>query len=147
MTDCDADALRVLTVSQASLNGARPVREVPRGDALVFEVQVLRSPVAGAPPAPVNVTGWSFWCTLKNYVDDPDNRAVAQVTDSSGIALTLPLAGRVRVTIPGTATRLFPDGPVRLAYDVRVRDASSLVFTVEQGTVVVTPHATRAPTA
>lgn len=137
----DPDPLRVVTRSTAE---GEPVREALRGDAVVFEVVVQRSPSAGAAPAPVNITGWSAWCTLKLYVDDPDNRAVSQVTVGTGITFTAPTSGRMRVAIPGSATALFPDGPVRVHYSVRVRDTSGADSTVEVGTIVVRPHATRA---
>jgi hypothetical protein len=61
-------------------------REMFRGDSLVFRVQVFR-PVLNDPSTlvPVDLTGFSMWCTLKYQVVDQDNQAVAQLTVGSGI--------------------------------------------------------------
>jgi hypothetical protein len=138
-----------------------PVRRMRRGDTLSFSFQVRRRPTfdqdsqleycAHCDPSAVqvNVAGWFFWATLKRTVSDPDQLAVAQVTSQpssapagGGISVVSAAAGQGTVTVPAIATRAFPDGVVRLVYDVQGQDTSGQIWTVETGTVVVRPDVT-----
>ncbi len=130
-----------------------------RGDTLVWAVQVVQDPISGAystslapgvpPPGqvPANVTGWTFWFTAKRHYLDPDNQAVWQGGTASpltGVVVTSPLSGRLTATMPPAQTIGFPDGSSTLVYDVQGKDGSGNIFTVEFGTIVVNPDATRA---
>jgi hypothetical protein len=130
------------------------VRHMVRGDTFVFDVQVLRVPPGSpprTPPVPVNITGWFMWWTLKYHFADTDQQAVGQSTSTptstpagGGIVFTLATAGKAEITMGPLATRVFPDGPVRLVYDVQVKDPSGNPFTVERGILIVSPDVTRA---
>ena len=113
-----------------------------RGDSYVFDVQVFGDDGC----TPQNIAGWSVWFTMKFYTADPDSRAVAQLTSAlgGGIVITNPSIGQARVTVPPSATALFPDGDVTLVYDVQVRDLLGNIATVERGSITVIPDVTRA---
>lgn len=134
---CDSDGLRR--------------RRMFRGDTLVFLVQVLK-PAPGSVgdcPAlvPVDLTGYTVRFTAKYYLPDNDRQAVVQLTNAigGGIVVTSALAGMATLTVPPSATRFFPDGIVRIVYDVQVVDAGGIVSTVEIGIIQVIPNVTRTP--
>jgi hypothetical protein len=88
---------------------------------------------------------------VKRTVSDPDQLAVAAVTTTptsiplgGGITWVARTAGQALVTVPALATRSFPDGRVRLEYDVQGKDPSGNIFTVEDGAVIVRPDVTNA---
>ena len=140
----------------------RPVWKIRRGDTLVFGVQVRRLPqptfdsqlvyCARCPSGvAVDLTGWFLWCTVKCTVSDPDQLSVAQVTSTptsvpagGGVTWALRTAGQATVTVPAIATRAFPDGLVRLVYDVQGQDPTGNLFTFEEGDVLVRPDVTNA---
>lgn len=114
-------------------------REMFRGDSLVFGVQVIRDGI------PQDISGWRMWCTVKYFVQDPDNRAVVQLdSTTTGIDFTDPPIGKAEIAMPASATLFFPDGVVSLVYDVQVKDLLGRIFTVESGTIAVSPDVTRA---
>ena len=125
-------------------------RTVFRGDTLQFVVQVLQVPLGfppDTPPQVVNVTGWTFWFTVKKYFADPDNVAVFQgkSTDGSGtVTITDAPNGKVTLTLPASATLNYPDSVVQLVYDVQGKDTSGNIYTVDSGSVSVSPDVTRA---
>jgi len=119
-----------------------------RGDSLIFPVQVVKTTPGGS-MAPQDLTGWFLWCTIKRTVSDPDPLAVAQVTTApssvpagGSLALLVATAGQAQVSIPPIATRGFPDGRVRLVYDVQGKDGAGNIFTVEVGEIEVEPDVT-----
>jgi hypothetical protein len=137
------------------------VWKIRRGDTLVFGVQVRRLPqptfdsqlvyCARCPSGvAVDLTGWFLWCTVKRTVSDPDQLSTAQVTSmptsfpaGGGITFPIRTAGQALVTVPALATRSFPDGTVRLVYDVQGQDPSSGgIFTFDDGDVIVRPDVT-----
>jgi hypothetical protein len=140
----------------------RPVWKIRRGDTLVFGVQVRKRPqltfdtqveyCARCPNGiSVDLTGWFLWCTVKRTVSDPDQLAVAAVTTTptsiplgGGIAWVARTAGQALVTVPALATRAFPDGVVRLVYDVQGQDPSGNLFTFDEGDILVRPDVTNA---
>ena len=119
-----------------------------RGDTFIFQVQVLQPPAGappGTPPVPTNITGWFLWFTAKYTYVDPDSRAVSALTSaSSAVTITQPVSGTVVITMPPIATYAFPDGPVKLVYDVQGKDTSGNIYTIETGTITVYPDVTRA---
>lgn len=121
-----------------------------RGDALVFELQVLAPPTVipgvDIPPQPAPITGWKFYFTVKLYLSDPDTLAVYQTTSNVGgtIQVLDVNNGIVQVTLPGAPTLGFPDSPVDCPYDVKAFDATGRPFTIEAGIITVVPNVTRA---
>jgi hypothetical protein len=127
-------------------------RSMNRGDTLVFDLQVFQ-PIAGtSQQVPANITGWFVWFTVKRYVQDADNMAVAAVTTTptsvppgGSITIVDAFSGKLEVTMPAAATLLLPDGgTTKLVYDVQVKDLLGRIFTVDAGTIAVTPDVTRA---
>jgi hypothetical protein len=137
-----------------------------RGDSLVFSGQVVR-PAPGTtahsedpkpilrpfpdaypprgPVVPVDITLYAIHLTAKYELPDYDQQAVFALSNAAGggIVYTTPTAGLVAFTGPALATRSFPDGPVRLIYDVQVTDSLGVVSTVDFGYLLVRPNARR----
>lgn len=126
-------------------------RKARRGDTIIFPFQVVTVGPGGGSSA-VNITGWGFWCTVKRNIHDPDRLAVAQITLTTSypaggtITIVNEFAGQGQgqVSIPAIATRGFPDGVVRLVYDIQGQDTLGNIFTVESGTIDVDPDVTQA---
>lgn len=109
-----------------------------RGDSFVLAIQVQKLGV------PQDITLGKLWFTAKYTYVDPDIRAVSQLTSpASGVVFTFPTAGKAVATMPPTATMNFPDGPVKLVYDVQYKDSFGIVSTVDTGTITVYPDVTR----
>jgi hypothetical protein len=132
-------------------------RTMARGDTLSYNAQVFQHPQTGRyvsvdvlaqPPegyAPANITGFKLWFTAKNNLQDADTQAVSQLsTTTSGITITTPTVGQYSVAMPALATAAFPDGPVALFYDVQLMDGSGNIYTIDGGTLTVSPDVTRA---
>jgi hypothetical protein len=131
-----------------------------RGDTLLYVDQVFRNPLTGRyatsqpgrlpPPGmqPANLTGFTVWFTAKPETALPDAQAVFALDSATlgGVVLTTAAVGIFTVTGSSLATIGFPDGPVRLRYDVQIKDTSGNVFTIETGRMVVTPDVTRSTT-
>lgn len=118
-------------------------REMSRGDSQSFEVPVINPLTEG----PLNLTGAKIWFTAKyNYVDPDERAAIRLNTVDGGVVITDALRGLARIDIEPIHTRAFPDGIVRLVYDVQVKDASGFVTTIESGTLKVFPDVSRAIT-
>lgn len=121
-----------------------------RGDTLQFVVQVqqvLATAPVGMPPTPANITGWSFWCTGKYAILDPDNLGAFQLSSStSGVSIVNPTIGQVEFTVPSSSTAFFPDRRIPLFYDVHGTDTTGGQWTVELGRIDVFPQASRVPT-
>jgi hypothetical protein len=132
-------------------DGRFPVRRMFRGDTFVLDPVVLMPPAGsppGAPPQPTNITGWRVWFTAKRSVVDKDQFAVCQLqlgsTAQGSIVMLNPLIGTIEITMAPIVTRAFPDGRVRLAYDVQVQDLMGRDFTIERGWLDVIPDVTQA---
>jgi hypothetical protein len=121
-----------------------------RGDTFVILAQVLQVPSGlpyGSQPVPTNVTGWTFWFTVKRYYADPDVLAVSQAitTDSTGnMTITDAVNGKVTAILPALATLNFPDSPTKLIYDIQGKDGLGKVYTIDSGSITVVPDVTRA---
>jgi hypothetical protein len=139
--------------------GFKPWRErrSRRGDTFQFTLQVLQNAQTleygsvwpGESPSPnyvpVNLTGWRVVFTAKYEFPDYDSEAVAQLDNLAlgGVTAT-GTTGQVGVAVPALATAGFPDGPVKLVYDVKVIDPSNNPHTAEIGRWTVSPSVTRA---
>jgi hypothetical protein len=111
-----------------------------RGDTVVFSITVTDRTTGG----PIDLTGYSIWCTAKSSLSDPDSAAVFQLTRSSGdIEVTGAENNVIRVTIPAAATVGFTGNRV-LFYDVQIRSPSGRVTTVVDGKMFVVQDVTRA---
>jgi hypothetical protein len=124
-----------------------------RGDTLLLDVQVFQpQPFADpdAPPVPSNIEGWTMWFTAKRSVVEPDQYAVAQISNTTSappggtITYTNATIGKAQVVVPPVATYRLEDGDVRLRYDVQVADLDGNIFTVEEGVWDIWPDVTRA---
>lgn len=117
-------------------------RTMYRGDTFVLDAQVKKDGV------PVNITGWKVWFTAKRTYVEPDNVAVMRHDSDAlgGVTITDAVNGKVRVVTSPNATAGFPDGPVKLVYDLQTKDLANNIFTVETGTLTVLPDVTRATT-
>jgi hypothetical protein len=95
---------------------------------------------------PVDLTGWHVTSTAKEEAAEWDNMAAFQLDNLAlgGVTLVNAPEGWVQVQVPSLATAHFPDGPVRLTYDVQCVDPQALVRTPETGTLTVWPDMTRA---
>jgi hypothetical protein len=128
-----------------------------RGDTISFQRQAFKDasgnlvsidPTSEQPPAglaPQDLTGWTVTATAKRSYSDPDNQAVMQVDNASlgGIVIALPTTGRLGVSFPAMATRLFPDWRVDLYVDVKGVDPGGLVRTLGSGVLTIDPNVTR----
>lgn len=114
------------------------VQAMTRGDTLEIKL-VVRDSVTGAAIA---VPGWTFWFTVKRFVSDPDEYAIfaAKTGDGSGgIVVTDVNLGAITATMPAIRTRLFPDTPTKLLYDVQAMDPLGKVSTIDSGTIKIDP--------
>lgn len=114
-----------------------------RGDSLQYDFQVFQP--TGAPK---DLTGYKAWFTAKYYAADPDQNAPIRVDSSVvvgfiGVTFPDPLSGKIHVGTAPLSTFGFPDGPVRLVYDIQIRDPFGLVTTVDSGVLTVNPDVTR----
>jgi hypothetical protein len=125
---------------------------VGRGDSLIFLVQALVVPLANldVPPMPADITLWTIWFSAKHQLPDPDLASAIQVnttpyTTVPGAAITLPdpTNGFAQVSVPGIFARGYPDGEVRLVFDVRGVDPTGNTYTIDLGEIWVVPRATR----
>jgi hypothetical protein len=93
------------------------------------------------------LTGCIFWLTCKRAATDPDSAAVFQklngdfTVDQNGNATT---PGIVHCMINPTDTASLAEYSVTLVYDVQMKDASSNIYTVDSGTLTLTPDVTQA---
>lgn len=122
---------------------AEPI-ELVRGDTWRYPFQVVDRETNAA----IDVTGWTFWFTAKYSVVEPDAQAgIAQdniMGGKGGVVLLSPTQGQCLVTVQPIVTRAFPDGPVRMVYDIQSMDPGGVVITIERGEQVVLPDVTRA---
>jgi len=91
------------------------------------------------------ITGWKFWFTAKYDYSDADATAVFQKLPA---AWQITTAGNA--TTPGIAicnlvhsdTAALPAYQVTLVYDVQAEDANGNPYTIDAGTLVVSPDVT-----
>jgi hypothetical protein len=80
--------------------------------------------------------------TAKRLVSDSDAGAVFQLTNGSGITVTDAVGGLFDIEIIPTNTYSMTSGAT-LVCDVQLKDATTRVFTIGLGTLVVNEDVTR----
>ena len=112
------------------------------GDTTIFDVFITQDGV------PLNVTGATFWFTAKYLYTDADNAtgAFQLYSPSNGITITDATGGKIRITIPTTATSSLPYVATVMVYDLQMKDASTNIRTLTGGNLTVLPDATRTTT-
>jgi hypothetical protein len=138
-------------------------RKMRRGDTLFIKLQIFRDlnsgelsaidqgdpyPIGpkGGPMVPQDLTGFQrVLFTMKNFYADPDNRAIAQLDELAlgGITITIATAGLLTIAVPPSTTGAFVDTVTTCIYDVRTKDATGNVQTVDAGTVEIDPGGAR----
>jgi hypothetical protein len=108
-----------------------------RGDTVLFNIQITKNSVA------FPLSGCELWFTGKYAYSDGDIAAVFQKTIGDGITITSALAGQATMALSPADTDSLPDVKTLLLYDVQLKDANDLVYTVASGSLVVTPDVTR----
>lgn len=105
------------------------------------------APVLKGGCSPQNLTGWSAWFTAKEHYAIQDSAASIRLGTAlplTGVVITSAIEGKIQVTVPPTATVLFPDTSQTLICDLQVKSATGRIFTVLVGTLTVLPDITRA---
>lgn len=88
------------------------------------------------------ILGWTFWLTAKYDYSDADAAAAIQKLPASwtiqvhGDSTT---AGVVFCTINPADTAALPPYQVTLVFDVKAKDESGRIFSVDDGTLTVSP--------
>lgn len=135
--ECDPDRTR----------GFKIKRKMTRGDTEEIDYDLLDRDGA---PLDLSAAGAKAWFTVKRYLSDADQFAVHQATIANGGILPRDggslASGRVRVTVPATATASVAEGTTKLYYDLQVKDALGRISTVEKGLFVIDADVTRATT-
>ena len=111
---------------------------ISRGDTPSFNIAVTQ---AGAV---FSLVGCSMWFTAKWAYKDLDAAAVFQKTIGAGITLTNAALGLATATLAATDTSGLAAVKVLLVWDIQVRTAGGLTFTVASGNLIVTPDVTLA---
>lgn len=91
------------------------------------------------------IAGWSFWMTAKYDAGDADSAAVFQKVPINWTANTngnQTTAGVATCTLNPSDTSALPPYQVTLVYDVQAKDTSGNIFTIDSGTLTVTPDVT-----
>jgi hypothetical protein len=107
-----------------------------RGDTVVFNMLVTKSAVA------FSLTGCEIWFTGKYAYKDEDSVAVFQKTIGDGITVTNALAGRGSLALTASDTEDLPPVKTLLLWDVQIKDANGMIYTVASGSLVVMPDVT-----
>lgn len=142
--DCSCEAGAIDPCDPDYKRGFRVVHPMERGDTKELEYTLLdRDGI----PIDVSDPDVKIWFTIKRYLSEADSQALWQGTLASGVAaIGAPVAGKVRVTVPASATSWFPEGIEKLYYDLQVKEADGRLTTREKGLFRVSPDVTRATT-
>jgi hypothetical protein len=108
-----------------------------RGDTVVFNMLVTKSAVA------FPLTGCEIWFTGKYAYKDSDLAAVFQKTIGDGITVTNALGGRAALALIPSDTHGLPAVKTLLLWDVQLKDADDMIYTVASGNLVVLPDVTQ----
>jgi hypothetical protein len=93
------------------------------------------------------LTSCTFWLTCKRAATDPDSAAIFQKLNASFTVdavgnLTTP--GVIHCTIAPADTATLAEYGVALVYDVQMKDSTGNIYTVDSGTLTLTPDVTQA---
>jgi hypothetical protein len=106
-----------------------------RGDTFVSTVQVLSNCL------PLNITGYLIWFTVRAYIGDCPQHYLVEArsddTPTSLITVIDALTGKIKVTMPASATNKLPSSVTTLRYDIQIKDTSNIVSTVQIGTITL----------
>lgn len=108
---------------------------IMRGDDIIYTVTLVNDD--GTNP---NITGYTFYFTVKEKFTDSDNEAKIAKTVTS---LSDPTHGTMTFTLTHTDTNLAPKTYV---YDIQFKDGSSLITTVLYGEFTILPDVTKRTT-
>lgn len=112
----------------------RDLPNVVQGDDIPFTIEWT-----DANGDPVDITGWTFWITIKESHEDSDADAIVQQTKSS---FSSPLEGRANITIDGAETK---DESGSKVYDMQVKKGTGgTLTTFLRGNVYIEPEVTEA---
>jgi hypothetical protein len=117
--------------------------QISRGDAAFFTLTVTFAP--SAPSADLNT--YELWMTAKKSYTDLDAAAVFQLTSTAGdITVDGSNHAVAHIKLPGSATAGLPCLPplnrAILVYDLQIKGADGLVYTVARGQITVVADAT-----
>jgi|SRR5579859_1975040 len=132
-TPCDPDVTRGFALR----------RPLTRGDTIQIDYDLLDKNGSPLDLTPISVR---VWFTIKYYLGDADQNAVAQATlMNGGISFRdVSTSGHITVTIAAANTVNVAEGTTKLYYDLQVLDSTGRVTTVEKGLFIVDPDVTRA---
>src|SRR5579872_7247955 len=110
------------------------------GDSRVWQATISNLTSTG-------LTSCTFWLTVKRAITDPDASAIFQKLNASFTVVqngnqTTP--GIVQVTINPVDTSGIAEYGVSLVYDVQMKDSTGNIYTVDSGTLTLTPDVTQA---
>ncbi len=129
-SECDPDKTRGFVIR----------REMNRGETKQIDYSLV-----DGDGAPINLalTGVKLWFTVKDYLSRADSQAAWQGTLSDGIVV-IQAPGKIRVTMPATATQHLSDGIEKLYYDLKLLDGFGRVTVIEKGLFEISPTTTKA---
>lgn len=91
------------------------------------------------------ITGWKFWFTAKYDYSDADSAAAIQKLPAAWSVQTaggVSTAGVATCTLTNADTAGLPPYQVTLVYDVQAEDTLGNPYTVDSGTLTVSPDVT-----
>jgi len=94
----------------------------------------------------LNLTGAELWFTAKDGIKDNDVDAIIQKTIGNGITVLSAIAGTLEVKIePADTEEINIAGSEKsFVWDLQVKTADDDVYTLDSGTLTLTPDVTRA---
>ena len=96
---------------------------------------------------PINITGWTVWCTAKLSLDDADTAAIFQrTTTNGGVAIIDGPGGKARITILPANTDALTDAKTTLVADVQGKSPTGRIATPVTGKFIVVAEVTRSTT-
>lgn len=81
---------------------------------------------------PVDITGWSFWCTAKSALTVADPGQFQLASASGAIVLTTPGSGVITINLPGSASSGLTSEQAFFV-DVQGKDAAGKIKTLYTG--------------
>jgi hypothetical protein len=112
--------------------------EMFRGRSQQFDLTITKD------GAPLNVTGWRFWLTVKARPADADADAIFQVTDED-FSRTNPTVGLVSCLVrPAKTAALKLNSDRAYFFDVQGTDGGEGVYSVAGGQLTIHPTVTEA---
>jgi len=128
-TECDPDKTR----------GFNTKHSMNRGETKQLEYSLVD---ADGSPIDLSADGVKLWFTVKDYLSRADHQATWQGVIGTGIEVLS--TGKIRVTLPASATQYLSDGIEKLYYDLKLLDASGRSTIIEKGLFEVSPTTTKA---